>query len=110
MPALSPPVLKEMRGGARLAKSLAGDTTLAAMLTDTVAMRTPTPARIATITRVPDDAMSGSWSPGGGVDDVSCARMYTGSKSFLISTPVMIALDALVMTTPMAEKRIMVVG
>jgi hypothetical protein len=41
MPVIRPPVLNEMRRGARLAKSLAGLTTFAAMFTEIVAMSTP---------------------------------------------------------------------
>ncbi len=60
--------------------------------------------------RTADEAMSGASSPGGGVDDVSWDRMKTGSNSCSIGTPVRIAFDALVMITPMAENRIIVVG
>ncbi|MNY57718.1 hypothetical protein D3C86_1939660 [compost metagenome] len=39
-PVINPPVLKSMRFGHMLAKSLAGETTLAAMLTEMVATMT----------------------------------------------------------------------
>src|SRR4051812_30350005 len=40
IPVISPPVRKDIRRGNALAKSLAGETTLAAMLTDSVATTT----------------------------------------------------------------------
>jgi hypothetical protein len=47
IPVISPPVLKLMYFGAKLAKSLAGLTTLAAIFTDTVAIPIPIRARMA---------------------------------------------------------------
>src|SRR4030095_6351122 len=109
MPVIRPPVLNEIRRGARLAKSLAGLTTLAAMLTDTVATPTPSSDTSATTARGAAGAMSGAVSPGGGVAEVSWARMNTGSQSLLGSTPRRIAWQALVMSTPMAENATIVV-
>ncbi len=109
-PVMTPPSLKLMCRGARLAKSLAGLTTLAAMLTEMVAMPTPSSATTATTSRVVVEAISGASRPAGGCDEVSCARMKTGSHSALTSAPLRIELAAEVMTTPMAEKASMVVG
>jgi hypothetical protein len=74
-PVISPPILNEIARGARLAKSFAGLTTFAAMFTDSVAIPIPRSAMIATMTRVAAEAISGSAWPGGGDEDVSCARM-----------------------------------
>ena len=48
-PVISPPVLKLMYLGARLAKSLAGLTTFAAILTEIVAIAIPNRDKIATM-------------------------------------------------------------
>ena len=93
-----------MRRGARLAKSLAGLTTLAAMFTDTVATATPKSATTATMARVVPDSIR----PVSAL--VSWLRMKTGSQSLAVSTPGRIAAEALVTITPIAEKAIMVVG
>src|SRR5688572_10302411 len=70
-PVTRPPVLNEMWRGERLAKSLAGLTTFAAMFTEMVAMPTPTSETIATKMRVPVDAINGASYPAGGVAEVS---------------------------------------
>ncbi len=88
MPVMSPPVLKVMKRGKAFAKSFAGETTLAAMLTATVATTTVNIAMATT---------SG---------DVKRPTSFTGSQ---IASPKMITV-ALVMSTPMAAKTDMVVG
>ena len=110
IPVIKPPVLNEIWRGERLLKSLAGLTTLAAMLTDMVAIITPSNAKIAIITRVTWDYINGSVNPGGGISDVNYDNMYTGSQSLDISTPGIITLEALVTITPMAENATIVVG
>src|SRR5439155_16980441 len=87
-PVISPPVLKLMNRGNALAKSLAGDTTLAAMLTATVATTT---VNIETATTT---------------GDVNRPTSCTGSQ---IASPKMMAV-ALVIITPIAANSDMVVG
>src|SRR5687768_11645599 len=76
---MRPPVLKEIFRGARFAMSFAGETTFAAMFTDTLATPTPMTPRIAIITRVRADEKSGSEYPGGAFEVVIHARIFTGS-------------------------------
>lgn len=110
MPVISPPVLNEIYLGERLLKSLAGLTMLAATFTDMVAIITPNKAKMAMITRVTGDYSNGSVNPGGGVSEVNCNKMKTGSQSLEISTPGIISFDALVTITPIAENATIVVG
>ena len=102
-PVITPPILKLISRGARLAKSFAGLTTFAAMFTEMVATATPNSATIATSSRTPALSISGSSMPGGGTGDVRCERITTGSHSFEASTPCNSDCDALVITTPIAE-------
>ena len=76
----------EICRGARFAKSFAGLTTLAAMFTEIVATPTPNSASSATIARVAAEAISGAGCPGG-VGEVSCARMNTGSHNLPVRRP-----------------------
>src|SRR6266852_4300835 len=109
-PVIKPPVLNEIRRGERLAKSFAGLTTFAAILTERVAIPTPSREIAATTPRTAAEAISGSACPGGGVAEVSWERMKTGSQRRLGSAPRKIACEALVITTPIAEKMTIVVG
>ena len=109
---MSPPVLNEMSRGARLAKSFAGLTTLAAMFTEIVAMPTPSSAMTATSSaRRRRRRSAARSSPGGGVGEVSCDEdEHRVPQLARRRRPCRIACDALVMTTPIAEKAIIVVG
>ena len=78
---MSPPVLNEMSRGARLAKSFAGLTTLAAMFTDTVAMPTPSSETTATSSRVAPDSISGASSPAGATLEVNWLKMNKTVKN-----------------------------
>jgi hypothetical protein len=93
-----------------LAKSLAGDTTLAAMLTDTVAIATPATAMTATTMRITPEVRSGSAIFGGASGEVRYPSSTTGSNRSLIGTPWRIFALALVMMTPIAANAIIVVG
>jgi hypothetical protein len=87
-PVMSPPVLKVMKRGKAFAKSFAGETTLAAMFTDTVATTTVNIERATT------------------TGDVKRPTSFTGSQ---IASPKMMTV-ALVMSTPMAANKDIVVG
>ena len=87
-PVINPPSRKVIQRGKALAKSLAGETTLAAMLTDSVATTT---VNMQTAT------MTGC---------VNCPTSCTGSQIVL---PKMMA-EADVMMTPIAAKTTIVVG
>src|SRR5712692_6584716 len=102
-PAINPPVLNEMKRGARFEKSLAGLTTLAAMFTEIVAIPMPRNAVTATIARAAGEAINGSACAGGGTGDVSWLRMNSDFHSSLTSTPERTDWAALVTITPMAE-------
>src|SRR6202158_3960860 len=93
-PVSVPPVLNEIRRGERLAKSFAGLTTFAAMLTERVAIPTPSREIAATTPRTAADAISGSACPGGGVAEGGWGRMKTGSQSRLAAGPGQIACEA----------------
>ena len=84
----TPPILNEMCFGARFAKSFAGETTLAAMFTLSVATTT---VNIAMPTTIRD------------------GKRPTRSIGSQIVLP-KITTDALVMTTPIAAKTVIVVG
>src|SRR5690606_3114397 len=88
MPVMRPPVLKSMRRGHMLAKSFAGETTLAAMLTEMVATMTVNIEMATTHT---------FWNS---------PTRATGSQWALPKT----IADAEVMTTPIAAKAVIVVG
>src|SRR6266540_4950919 len=88
IPVKRPPVLKRIARGNALAKSLAGETTFAAMLTASVAT-TAVNMEIATTTGA-----------------LNCATSWTGSQ---IARPKMITV-ALVIKTPIAAKIDIVVG
>src|SRR3954465_5910806 len=70
MAVMRPPILNEIFLGARLAMSLAGETTLAAMLTEMLATATPNTENSATATRVPADSSSGAESVPGAWGEV----------------------------------------
>ena len=110
IPVIKPPVLNEIRLGDRLLKSLAELTIFAATLTEMVAIITPKRAKIATMIRVAWDDIKGSVRPGGGLSEVNYDKMNTGSHSLDISTSGIIAFDALVIITPIAENATIVVG
>ena len=74
-PVIKPPVLKLIYLGARLAKSLAGLTTLAAMFTEIVAIAIPRSEANAINTLMIEFSIRGFSSPGGGVEDVICDRI-----------------------------------
>src|SRR5437868_13509911 len=90
-PVINPPVLNEISLGARLAKSFAGLTTLAAMFTETVATPTPKSAITATSTRTPPDAITGPATPGRAPGEVDSPTLSTGSRSPPAGTPDSIA-------------------
>ena len=96
--------------GAKFEKSFAGLIMFAAMLTLIVATDIPNNANIAIITLRTGLPIKGASNPDGGVDDVICDRMYTGSQSISYSAFGRIYCEALVIMTPIAEKTIMVVG
>src|SRR5262249_15938533 len=87
-PVISPPVRKVIQRGKALAKSLAGDTTLAAMFTDSVAITTVN-MDIATI--------QGCWN------------LPTSTTGSHMDWPKIIGLADVIMT-PMAANTVMVVG
>ena len=95
-PVIRPPVWKLMCFGARLAKSFAGPTTLAAMFTESVAITMPKTAMIATIARVAALAIKGSAMPGAGAAEVMIPSRYSGFHSSSIFAPGSTAADALV--------------
>jgi len=107
---IRPPVLKLMYLGATFAKSLAGLTRFAAMFTESVAITMPKTATTATMARVAADSMSGASRPAGATDEVICPSRNSGFQSWPMSAPRSTAADALVMTSAMAEKAIIVVG
>src|ERR1044071_10375485 len=88
MPVISPPNRKVIQRGKALAKSLAGDTTLAAMLTDSVA----------TTTVNIDTATTSGW--------LNWPTNCTGSQMVLPK----ITVEAAGMITPIAAKTTIVVG
>src|SRR5215470_18932695 len=102
-PVIKPPVLKEIRRGARFAKSFAGLTTLAAIFTANVAIPIPNSAITATSMRRAADVSRGASSPAGAVSETSFARMNCGSHSWVTSAPGRISWAALVTITPIAE-------
>ncbi len=110
IPVIKPPVLKEIFLGDRLLKSLAELTTFAATLTEIVAIITPKRAKMATMIRVALDYIKGSVKPGGGLSEVNYDNINTGSQSLFMSTSGIIAFDALVIITPIAENATIVVG
>ncbi len=87
-PVIRPPVLKRMCLGHALAKSFAGDTTLAAMFTASVATMTENIANATT---------------------TGCSNLPTSLTGSQIAVPKMMVL-ALVISTPIAAKANMVVG
>ena len=109
-PVITPPVLKLIMRGAQLAKSLAGLITLAAMLVLMVATATPNRLSTATNMRVPSLASSGASRPAGALLLVIWLSTTTGSHSVLGSLPFRMVSAALVITTAIALKAIMVVG
>ena len=95
MPVMSPPVLKEIQRGKALAKSFAGETTLAAMLTASVATTT---VNIETATTHTCE---------------NCPTSFIGSQScafWSAGRPEYIANAAEVIMTLIAAKTVMVVG
>ena len=70
-PVISPPVLKLMYFGAKLAKSFAGLTTFAAIFTEIVAIAIPKRESKAIKNLITEFYIKGSSNPVGGVDDVS---------------------------------------
>src|SRR5947207_532980 len=72
---ISPPILNEIFRGARFAMSFAGDTTFAAMFTETLATAMPNTASRATTMRVPGDDSSGSASDPTGFGEVMYERI-----------------------------------
>ncbi len=72
IPVISPPVLKLMYLGAKLAKSLAGLTTFAAIFTEIVAIAIPKRESNAIKNLITEFYINGYSIPVGGVDDVSC--------------------------------------
>ena len=109
-PVITPPILNEMCRGAKLAKSLAGLMTFAAMLVLMVATATPNRLSTATTMRVPSLAKSGASRPAGALELVICASTTTGSHSVFGSLPFRMVSAALVMITAIMLKAIMVVG
>ena len=82
----------------------------AAMLVEMVAAATPTRASSAVSSRAASLAMIGASMPGGGLALVTKASTFMGSQSSAGSTPLRSPCDALVMTTAIALKAIIVVG
>src|SRR5260370_35557818 len=109
-PVIRPPVLNEIRRGERLAKSFAGLTTFAAILTERVAIPTPSREIAATTPRTAAEAISGSACPGGGVAEVSWGGMKTGAQRRPGPAPAKSAVERLGTPAPIAANRIIVVG
>src|SRR5260370_23932745 len=108
-PVIKPPVLNEIRRGERLAKSFAGLTTFAAILTERVAIPTPSREIAATTPRTAAEAISGSACPGGGVAVVGWERMKNAAQMPLGSAPCRIVFEARVLSTPASERVTVVV-
>src|SRR2546429_4177072 len=92
IPVISPPVRNEIHFGKALAKSFAGDTTFAAMLTDSVATTTVN-MEMATTTGA-----------------LNCPTSLTGSHRSLIGRSREMATAAEVMITPIPAETHIVVG
>ena len=71
MPVISPPVLKLIYLGAKLAKSFAGLTTFAAILTEIVATAMPKRESTAIKNLITEFYIKGYSSPEGGIGEVS---------------------------------------
>src|SRR5438105_15361761 len=92
IPVIRPPVRKEIHFGNAFAKSLAGDTTFAAMLT----------ASVATTTVNIETAIT--------IGALNCATSFTGSRSSLIGKRGQMMTAAEVKIRPSAAKADRVVG
>ena len=84
--------------------------TFAAMLVLIVATATPSRLTTATTMRVPSLASSGASRPAGAFELVICESTTTGSQSVFGSLPFRMVSAALVITTAIMLKAIIVVG